>query len=74
MEGRATFLIKGEVAIGVKFPTSPDITQEDIQDEAWSALVTFINNNHEVVYSFEKVKMTDAAVPTESDSDEGMLA
>lgn len=72
MEGRATFLIRGEVAIGVKFPSRSDMTQEDIQDEAWSALVTFINNNHEVVYSFDKVKMEDAK-PTESDSDSDVL-
>jgi hypothetical protein len=54
MEGRATFIIKETVAICVRFDSTPDMTREDMQDAAWSALVMFMHNNHEVVYSFAK--------------------
>ena len=65
MEGRATFLVHGDIAISVRFDASNTMRQEDMQNAAWSALVNFIDDNHVVVYSFEKSK----AEPTESDSD-----
>ncbi len=71
MEGCATFLIGGEVGITVKFDCDGDTTREDMQDEAWSALISYLHRNHEVVYSFERAKTAESAPPpTETDSEE----